>query len=404
MSETKHKVLFVCIHNSARSQMAEAFLTKYGGDRFEAESAGIEPGTLNPNVVAVMREIGIDLSGKSTQGVFDLLSRHKLYHVVITVCDKEAAERCPIFPGNVKRISWSFKDPSAFKGSREEVLQRTREVRDEIEQKVKDFAIKDMVRLKYSEIALQTREDNQASCCGSGCCSTEVYNIMSDDYTQMDGYTPDADLGLGCGLPTQFARIKKGDVVIDLGSGAGNDCFIARAETGETGKVIGIDFTEAMIEKARQNAEKRHFHNVEFHLGDIEKIPVAADTADVIVSNCVLNLVPNKSGVFHEILRVLKPGGHFSISDIVLKGALPGKIREAAEMYAGCVAGAIQKEAYLGLIDVTGFKNVTLQKEKPITIPDDILAQYLNPEEITAFKKSGTGIYSVTVFAEKHSQ
>jgi arsenite methyltransferase len=261
--------------------------------------------------------------------------------------------------------------------------------------------IKDMVRQKYSEIALQDKEDNQASCCGSGCCTTEVYNIMTDDYTHLEGYNPDADLGLGCGLPTQFAQIKKGDIVIDLGSGAGNDCFIARAETGDTGKVIGIDFTPAMIDKARANAEKLSFHNVEFRQGDIEKMPVTAGTADVIVSNCVLNLVPNKAGVFQEMFRVLKPGGHFSISDIVLQGDLPKKIQEAAEMYAGCVAGAIQKAAYLELIDITGFKNVTLQKEKAIIVPDDILSQYLSAEEITAFKGSGTGIYSITVHAEK---
>ena len=261
--------------------------------------------------------------------------------------------------------------------------------------------IKEMVRQKYSEIALQEKESNEASCCGSGCCSTDVYNIMTDDYTNLTGYNPEADLGLGCGLPTQFARIKKGDVVIDLGSGAGNDAFIARAETGETGKVIGIDFTDAMIDKARTNAEKLGFNNVEFRKGDIEKMPVTSNVADVIVSNCVLNLVPNKDGVFKEIKRVLKPGGHFSISDIVLVGALPVKIREAAEMYAGCVAGAIQKQAYMELIQINGFKNVTIQKEKPIIIPDDILNNYLSDDEIRQFKNSGTGIYSVTVFAEK---
>jgi SAM-dependent methyltransferase len=258
-----------------------------------------------------------------------------------------------------------------------------------------------MVRQKYSEIALQDKGTNESSCCGSGCCSTEVYNIMSDDYTRLEGYNPDADLGLGCGLPTQFAQIKKGDVVIDLGSGAGNDCFIARAETGVAGKVIGIDFTPAMIEKARANAEKLGFNNVEFRQGDIEKMPVTANMADVIVSNCVLNLVPNKYGVFQEIYRVLKPGGHFSISDIVLVGELPEKIQRAAEMYAGCVAGAIQKQEYLGLIEDAGFTAVSLQKEKPITVPDDILGQYLTTEEIGAFKASGTGIHSVTVYAEK---
>jgi arsenite methyltransferase len=261
--------------------------------------------------------------------------------------------------------------------------------------------IKDMVRQKYSEIALQDKDANQSSCCGSGCCSDEVYNIMSDDYTQMEGYNPDADLGLGCGLPTQFAKIKKGDVVIDLGSGAGNDCFIARAETGDTGKVIGIDFTPAMIDKARANADKLNFHNVEFRQGDIEKMPVTANTADVIVSNCVLNLVPNKYGVIQDMFRVLKPGGHFSISDIVLVGTLPKKIQEAAEMYAGCVAGAIQKKEFLDLIEATGFTGLTLQKEKLIIVPDDILAQYLSAGEIAEFKQSGTGIYSITVFANK---
>src|SRR5215203_7263983 len=197
--------------------------------------------------------------------------------------------------------------------------------------------VKEMVRQKYSDIALQDKETNQTSCCGTGGCSTEVYNIMADDYTKLEGYNPDADLALGCGLPTQFAKIKKGDVVIDLGSGAGNDAFIARHETGETGRVIGIDFTPAMIEKARQNADVRGYNNVEFRQGDIEKMPVTSNVADVIVSNCVLNLVPNKDGVFKEIFRALKPGGHFSISDIVLEGQLPENIHNAAEMYAGCV-------------------------------------------------------------------
>ena len=261
--------------------------------------------------------------------------------------------------------------------------------------------LKEAVRQKYSEIALQEKEINQSSCCGSGCCSTEVYNIMSDDYSTLEGYHPDADLGLGCGLPTQFAKIKKGDTVIDLGSGAGNDCFIARNETGEEGKVIGIDFTPAMIDKARVNAEKLGYYNVEFRQGDIENIPVSANMADVMVSNCVLNLVPDKNTVFKEIFRVLKPGGHFSISDIVLVGDLPDALRKDAEMYAGCVSGAIQKESYLELIQTNGFSNITLQKEKPINIPDDILKNYLNEKELINFKTGNTGIFSITVYAEK---
>jgi arsenite methyltransferase len=264
-----------------------------------------------------------------------------------------------------------------------------------------DQELKDIVKQKYSEIALQDKETNQTSCCGAGGCSTEVYNIMTDDYSNLEGYNPDADLGLGCGLPTQFAKIKKGDTVVDLGSGAGNDCFIARNETGEDGKVIGIDFTPAMIEKAKTNAQKLGFQNVEFRQGDIENMPITSNIADVVVSNCVLNLVPNKDGVFKEILRVLKPGGHFSISDVVLVGSLPEALRKDAEMYAGCVSGAIQKEVYLELIHVNGFKNVTVQKEKPIIIPDDILKNYLSGDELINFKNGNTGIFSVTVFAEK---
>jgi SAM-dependent methyltransferase len=264
--------------------------------------------------------------------------------------------------------------------------------------------LKEIVRQKYSEIALQDKATNASSCCGAGGCSTEVYNIMSDDYTTLEGYNADADLGLGCGLPTQFAKIRPGDTVIDLGSGAGNDCFVARAETGVNGRVIGIDFTTAMIEKARANADKLGFNNVEFRQGDIEKMPVTSNLADVIVSNCVLNLVPNKDGVFKEIYRVLKPGGHFSISDVVLVGALPDALRKDAEMYAGCVAGAIQKDVYLELINHNGFQNITLQKEKPIVIPDDILVNYLDEKEMQDFKKGDTGIFSVTVFAQKPLQ
>jgi arsenite methyltransferase len=263
--------------------------------------------------------------------------------------------------------------------------------------------IKEMVKEKYSEIAQQDKSENAASCCGASCCSDEVYNIMTDDYTQVEGYNADADLGLGCGLPTQFAKIKKGDVVVDLGSGAGNDCFIARQETGAEGKVIGIDMTEAMIARARFNAEHAGFNNVEFRLGEIEKLPLTANTADVIVSNCVLNLVPDKRKAFEEIHRVLKPGGRFSISDIVLIGSLPDKILHAAEMYAGCVAGAIQREEYLKLITEMGFVNSSIQKEKIIIVPDDILAKYLSADEIKLYKESGAGIFSITVYAEKNN-
>ncbi len=266
-----------------------------------------------------------------------------------------------------------------------------------------ELQMKELVKKKYADIAEQSKEQNAGSCCGAtaACCGDEVYNIMADDYSKLEGYNPDADLGLGCGLPTEFAIIKEGDTVIDLGSGAGNDAFIARRSVGENGKVLGIDFTEAMIAKARANAEKLKFNNVEFRLGDIDDMPVTSNYADVIVSNCVLNLVPNKHKVISEIFRVLKPGGHFSISDIVLEGELPAKWKEVAELYAGCVSGAIQRQVYLEIIETVGFNNIQLQKDKSILIPDNILANYLSTEEIIAYKNGNTKITSITVYAEK---
>ncbi len=262
---------------------------------------------------------------------------------------------------------------------------------------------KDMVRAKYAEIALQDKKTNASSCCGAGGCSTEPYTIFSDDYSKLDGYNPDADLSLGCGLPTEFAGIKKGDTVLDLGSGAGNDCFVARHETGEDGRVIGVDFTPEMIAKAKVNAAKLGYQNVEFRQGDIEALPLTSNVVDVVVSNCVLNLVPDKRKAFSEVLRVLKPGGHFSISDVVLRGELPAQLQKAAEMYAGCVSGALQENEYLGIIHDLGFEQVSVQKRKAIVVPDDILSNYLSAEELAAFKNSGVGIFSITVSAYKHS-
>ncbi|MDJ1504229.1 arsenite methyltransferase [Xanthocytophaga agilis] len=262
--------------------------------------------------------------------------------------------------------------------------------------------LKQLVRDKYTQIADQSKEANETSCCGAGCgCSTIDSAIMAENYQQLEGYVADADLGLGCGLPTEYAHIKEGDTVVDLGSGAGNDAFVARSLVGEKGKVLGIDFTERMIEKARENAEKLGFNNVEFRQGDIEKIPLSANVADVVVSNCVLNLVPNKLKAFAETLRILKPGGHFSVSDIVLEGNLPEGLQKDAEMYAGCVSGAIQKEDYMQLIEIVGFKNVQIQKQRRINIPVEILQQYLSSSELEAYTTGQKGIFSITVYGEK---
>ena len=266
--------------------------------------------------------------------------------------------------------------------------------------------IKDLVRNKYADIATTEPAASCSSSCGAAaakktCCGNGVSNLMSDDYQDVKGYNPDADLGLGCGLPTKFARIQTGDTVLDLGSGAGNDCFVARSETAPTGKVIGIDFTPSMVERAIKNAARRGFDNVEFVQGDIEALPIESNTIDVVVSNCVLNLVPQKAAVFAEMMRVLKPGGHFSISDIVLQGELPDSVRSAAELYAGCVSGAMQMEDYMALIPAAGFVHVAIQKKKVIEVPEEILLRSLTQEQVAEFHASGTGIFSITVYAEK---
>ena len=258
-------------------------------------------------------------------------------------------------------------------------------------------SIKEVVKEKYGAIAAKST----CGCCGGESSKIVGYTVMQDEYNNLNGYVAEADLGLGCGLPVEHAAIKPGDTVVDLGSGAGNDVFVARAVTGDTGKVIGIDFTPEMIAKANKNKDRQGFTNVEFYLGEIENIPLDANIADVVVSNCVLNLVPNKQKAFSEIYRILKPGAHFCVSDIVVKGSIPEQLQKSAEMYAGCVAGAIQQADYLGLIKETGFTSIEIKKTKMITLPDEVLVEYLSPEQIADFRNSGIGIFSITVVAVK---
>jgi SAM-dependent methyltransferase len=264
--------------------------------------------------------------------------------------------------------------------------------------------LKLIVKEKYGEIATQSNPQ-ASSCCGtSSCCSGgEEYSAFNESYENLQGYNPDADLNLGCGIPTEFARIKAGDTVVDLGSGAGNDCFVARALVGETGKIIGVDMTEAMIEKARRNAEKLKFNNVEFRYGDIENMPISENFVDVVISNCVLNLVPDKEKAFSEIFRILKAGAHLSVSDVVVRGEMPEKIQQAAEMYAGCVSGAIDIDLYLEMMKKAGLANIKVQKEKIIKVPDETMLNYLDQSELENYKESGMGIFSITVYAEKPS-
>jgi SAM-dependent methyltransferase len=260
--------------------------------------------------------------------------------------------------------------------------------------------IKQVVREKYGEIAAKNQQG-----CGCGCNSKSNkivgYTIMKDEYDHLEGYVADADLGLGCGVPTEYAGIKKGNTVVDLGSGAGNDVFVALSIVGDDGKVIGIDFTEEMINKANANKFLTGFQNVEFKLGEIENIPLENNTIDVVISNCVLNLVPDKRKAFSEIYRILKSKAHFCVSDIVLKGELPAGLKKSAEMYAGCVAGALQQDEYLGVIKDTGFKNIEIKRTKVIEVPDDVLKEYLSNSEIERFRSNNIGIFSITVVGYK---
>jgi len=261
--------------------------------------------------------------------------------------------------------------------------------------------IKQVVKEKYGEIAA-----NSLQGCGCGCSSKSNkivgYTVMQDEYDHLDGYVADADLGLGCGVPTEYAGIKKGDTVVDLGSGAGNDVFVARSIAGDEGKVIGIDFTKEMVDRAIANKTKVGFTNVDFKFGEIESIPLENNTADVVISNCVLNLVPDKGKAFAEIYRILKQGAHFCVSDIVLKGELPSGLKKSAEMYAGCVAGALQQEEYLGIIKETGFKRIEIKRTQVIELPDDVLKNYLNDLEIEKFRSNNIGIFSITVVGYKN--
>ncbi len=253
--------------------------------------------------------------------------------------------------------------------------------------------LKESVRNRYAEIA-KTR----SSCCGS---TKSGSGTFSDDYSELEGYLPEADLNLGCGVPTEFAKMSQGDHVLDLGAGAGNDVFVSRRIVGEEGKVVGLDMTHEMIDKAKQNKAKLGYENVEFVLGEIEDMPLNDDSFDVVISNCVLNLVPDKVKAYQEVHRVLKTGGHFCMSDVVIIDNLPEKVQRAAELYASCVAGALLKEEYVSAIEQSGFKNIEILKEKEIHVSDETLSKALSPEEIEQYRQRPSPVVSITIFGQK---
>jgi arsenite methyltransferase len=261
-----------------------------------------------------------------------------------------------------------------------------------------DEKLKSIVKDKYGSIA---KKSNQG--CGCNCSCSNDYSTFSEDYSSKEGYVAEADLGLGCGIPTEFAQLKKGETILDLGAGAGNDVFVARSFVGASGKVIGVDMTEEMVAKAKENQKKVGFENVDFRLGEIEKLPVSDNEVDVIISNCVLNLVPDKTKAFSEMIRVLKPGGRFCVSDIVLDGELPEKLKSVAELYAGCVSGASQKDDYINLLKEAGFNEVEIKKEQNYYLSDETLKPFLDQTDIDNYRKIDGSILSITVVGKKPS-
>jgi ubiquinone/menaquinone biosynthesis C-methylase UbiE len=262
--------------------------------------------------------------------------------------------------------------------------------------------VKEVIKEKYTALASLNRELSATNCCSNQtCCTDGGTTDFSESYDDIEGYAPQANMGLGCGLPTQYAGIKAGDIVLDLGSGAGNDCFVARTIVGEQGYVAGIDFTEAMVEKARSNAHALGYSNVDFIVGDIENLPVNHSMVDVIISNCVLNLVPDKQKAFSEIYRVLKPGGHFCISDVVLQGQLPEEMQNDSALYAGCVAGALQLADYLEVVKKSGFQDIVLHTQKAIDLPEEIVNRYTSALPPNPTGDATHGIFSITLSASK---
>jgi arsenite methyltransferase len=262
--------------------------------------------------------------------------------------------------------------------------------------------VRTLVRERYGAIARDAGSWCAPASCGCGPeMAPDGLDVIGDAYAGVDGRLAEADLNLGCGVPTRHAALRSGETVLDLGSGAGNDVFIARREVGPEGRVIGVDMTPDMLARARLNATKLGYTNVEFRLGEIEHLPVDPASVDVVISNCSLNLLPDKAPAFTEMARVLLPGGRFCVSDIVATGELPEPVREAAGLYVGCIAGALPQAEYLGLIDAAGFTGVRIAETKPIALPDEVLRPHMGAAAIAAFRTSGVELRSVTVAATK---
>ncbi len=259
---------------------------------------------------------------------------------------------------------------------------------------------KDNLRMRFTEIAFQSEQMVEDSCgCGSGCGCHSTQE--EPDSNALPGYFPSADLGLGAGMPTMHAEIKEGDIVVDLGSGAGIDSFLAREITGPAGKVIGFDMTEKMIEKARRNADMAGYNNVEFRLGDVENLPLNEKSAHVVIGNGLLGLTPDKENALKEVYRVLKHHGQLCFSEFMIRGNMPKGLKMDADLYMGCMAGSLSVEDYVAMLEKAGFEEITIKDEQKIELPAAMIHYYLPPEEAIYFTEGSSGIYAVTITADK---
>jgi len=260
-------------------------------------------------------------------------------------------------------------------------------------------SIKKAIQARYNEIALEI-PSGAFSYVNFLTCQTKRLPFVVD-YSKQDGYEPELDLKIGCGIPTASANIKQGDTVLDLGCGIGNDSFLALKKVGPTGKVIGIDIAPGMVELARKHAARLGFANIDYREGDLESLPVDSNSIDVVISNCTINMVPEKAKVFSEIFRVLKPGGHCSISDIVLRAPLPDDLKKVPEFYSGCVAGTELKDSYLEYIRLAGFEAVQISLEKNLIVPIEHLIKYLPETVAKSLAAQSAPLVSVNILADK---
>jgi arsenite methyltransferase len=434
----KLTVLFLCTGNSCRSQMAEGWARQLKGKVIDAYSAGTHLKPLDPLAVQVMAAAGVDISTQQAKSL-DAVQRLP-FDYVVTVCS-DAHESCPVFPGRARIIHRGFDDPprlAATAKSQEEVLRHYARVRDEIKAFIEQLpealltkkgeppmsttpeneATREAVRQRYAGIArdtmAETAEEPATSCCAPSCCGSEALDVTtlatSIGYTaeELSDLPAGANMGLSCGNPTAIASLQPGEVILDLGSGGGFDLFLAGPKVGETGRAIGVDMTPDMLALARKNLHTYREHtgldNVEFRLGEIEHLPVADASVDVVISNCVLNLSPDKPQVWRDIARALKPGGRVAVSDLALLQPLPPAVATMLEALVGCVAGAplvadterMMREA--GLVDIVlqpkpeyvetmSRRNTPLYQSLVAHIPEGTTpADYLTSLDITARK------------------